>query len=231
MKYYRCPHCGEPGISALYKNLMARTHYLFINMRFEDIIQKDKGEICSCCNKPYVLRPRYSTSLYVLTYILARFVFPVAWIIASLIVENRVDLFLGIMMFLFSPAVIYGVGCLPKLLCAPVASDKETLQKIDRLSNVSVELLEIAKNIHNYDIHAIKFDAKTENIRFKETFFHERVPIMFFKKKRAQVSRVEAYIIKKEFVPDDVLFVGSSFSIIDLKGTVIGRGKIHKIYQ
>ncbi len=231
MKYYRCPHCGEPGISALYKNLMARTHYLFINMRFEDIIQKDKGEICTYCNKPYVLRPRYSSSLYVLTYILARFIFPVAWIIAAIIIEGRVDVFLGILMILFFPAAIWGMRCLPKLLCAPVASDKETLQKIDRLSNVSVELLEIAKNIHNYDIHVIKFDAKTENMRFKEAFDKEQVPIMFLKKTRAQTTPIEAFIIKKEFVPEDLLFVGSTFSIIDTKGTIIGKGKIHKIYQ
>ncbi len=54
---------------------------------------------------------------------------------------------------------------------------------------------------------------------------------MFLKKTRKQITPIEAYIIKKEFVPDDLLFVGSSFSIIDTNGTVIGKGRVKKIYE
>lgn len=229
MKYYRCPHCGELGISAFYKNTQAKTHYNFLTATFEDLLKNDKGEICKCCNKPYVLRPRYSSTLYVLTYV-GIIIYNIAMLIASLIVAAN-TYYLGFYLTPIMMVASFSFYWIPKLLCAPVASDKETLQKLDRLSNVSVELLEISKNIHNYDIHVIKFDAKTENIRFKEAFAKGLVPIMFLKKTRAQITPIEAYIIRKEFVPDELLFVGSSFSIVDTKGNIIGKGKIHKIYQ
>ncbi len=225
MKYYRCPHCGEPGISAFYKNTQAKSHFI----SFEDILKNDKGEVCKCCNKPYVIRPRYSILLYVLAVIGVMLV-PILWFVLSVVLAGFDNLLL-IPLILLMPVVALAVFWLPKLMCAPLPADNDTLSKIDRLSNVSVELLEIAKNIHNYDIHAIKFDAKTENIRFKEAFTKEQVPIMFLKKTRAQITPIEAYIIKKEFVPDELLFVGSSFSIVDVGGTIIGKGRIHKIYQ
>ncbi len=229
MKYYRCPHCGEPGISAFYKNTQAKTHYNFLTIAFEDLLKNDSGEICKYCNKPYVIRPRYSILLYVLAVIGVMLV-PILWFVLSVVLAGFDNLLL-IPLILLMPVVALAVFWLPKLMCAPLPADNDTLSKIDRLSNVSVELLEIAKNIHNYDIHAIKFDAKTENIRFKEAFTKEQVPIMFLKKTRAQITPIEAYIIKKEFVPDDLLFVGSGFSIVDTKGTIIGKGKIHKIFQ
>ncbi len=229
MKYYRCPYCGEPGINAFYKNTQAKTHYNFLTATFEDLLKNDKGEVCKYCNKPYVIRPRYHWTPFVLS-IIAVSLLPFAHMALSIFTLNR-NSALGVLMILMIPAITIAIVRLPKLMCMPVPADKETMQKIDVISNVSVELLEIAKNIHNYDIHAIKFDAKTGNVRFKETFTKEQVPTMFLKKTRAQVSIVEAYIIKKEFVPDDLLFVGSGFSIIDTKGTIIGKGKIHKIYQ
>ena len=224
MKYYRCPHCGEPGISAFYKNIEAKTHYNFLTATFEDLLKNDKGEVCKYCNKPYVISPRYHWTPFILLSIAVCLV-PFALIALSIYTG------LGVLLVLLTPVITFAAACLTKLTCMPLPADKETMEKIDVMSNVSVELLEIAKNIHNYDIHAIRFDKRTENVRFKETFTKGLVPIMFLKKTRAQVSIIEAYIIKKEFVPDELLFVGSSFSIIDTKGTIIGKGRIHKIYK
>ncbi|MBE7027120.1 MAG: hypothetical protein E7410_06150 [Ruminococcaceae bacterium] len=229
MKYYRCPHCGEPGISAFHKNIHAKTHYNMATASFEDLLKDDKGEVCIYCNKPYVISPRYHWTPFVLLSIAACLA-PFVILFLSIFAFHR-NAGLAILMILLIPVITLAMSYLLKLPCAPLPADKDTMKKINVMSNVSVELLEIAKNIHNYDIHAIKFDAKTENVRFKEAFTHERVPVMFLKKTRAQVSIVEAYVIKKEFVPDELLFVGSSFSIIDTKGTVIGKGRIHKIFQ
>ncbi len=229
MKYYRCPHCGEPGISALYKNTFAKTHYNLLNIKFEDLLRNDNGEVCKYCKKMYVIRPRYNSTHYVLAYV-GMMIFNIAILIANLYFAKNSHY----LSYYLTPVILapfFGTYWIPKLMCAPLPADKKTMKKIDIMSNVSVELLEIAKNIHNYDIHAIKFDAKTYNIRFKEVFNKEQVPIMFLKRTRAQISPIEAYIIKKEFVPEDLLFEGSTFSIIDTKGTVIGKGKIRKILQ
>ena len=222
MKKYRCPCCGEECITFANKNFCYRPrHYLYLQM--------DKsGNICPECGGLFKIYHKPRVRLCVEAIIL----------IASL--------FLGIYLTVFrSPifAIIILVSAfLFPYLILPLMSIDLPIVKYNRANyhketkftilkpNAVVDLQQSKGKINNLDIYGIKFDRKTNNVRFHEAFTNDLVPVVFHKKDKKQEGETEVTIMKKEFIPDDLLFYGSEFTVID-NGKEIASGLLVSVYE
>ncbi len=229
MKRYRCPNCGEPSIDAFTKNTIHLHKY---NQSFLRRINKEEmWEICHDCNKPYTIRAPYrNIGFKIFEVIIVIILFTILLVLGLLTARFKVLIIPFIFcVLIIVPAFVFGISYLENSKCNAVEVDADTHRLIEPIPNVLVDLEEIAKDIHNYDIHSLKFDTNTYNVVFLERFKDRLVPIMFLKNTKEQITPIAAKIIRIEFLPQELLFVGSKFKIIDTSGNIIGKGKIHKI--
>lgn len=222
MKKFRCPHCGEEGIPFIYKYIGAEMVYGDFEM--EEHFRPEKGRNCTECNKPLAIRPRYNTLWFWALVILPLCMIPLHILLSFLHIVSFGWIVLVFPLSLILCSVILVTGC------GYITVDSRHFRRNQPMSNVMLDLTDVKKNIHNYDIYTMKFDARTENYRFAETFKGKMVPVMFYRKKIKQTYPIEAYIIKSEFIPENLFCKGSTFVLYD--GTKeIARGNIKTIFQ
>ncbi|MBQ8606325.1 MAG: hypothetical protein IJ408_06260 [Clostridia bacterium] len=222
MKKFRCPHCGEEGIPFIYKYIGAELTYRDFEM--EEHIRPEKGRNCTKCNKPLAIRPRYNTLWFWALVALPILVLPVYFVLSLMKI-----VFIGWLLPLF-PLMILLSHIILVTGCGYITVDRERFHGNMPMSNVNLELTDVKKSIHNFDIYTLKFDTRTENMRFRETFKGGRVPVVFYRKKMKQTFPIEAFIIKTEFIPENLYCKDSTFTLYDGEKQ-IAKGKIKTIFQ
>ena len=218
MKKYRCPSCGEECITFANKNFCYRIRqFLYLQM--------DKsGNRCPECGGLFKIYHKPRVRLYVEAIIL----------IASLL--------LAIYLTVFRNPIYAIIVLLFPYLILPLMSIDLPIVKYNRANyhnetkftvpepNAVVNLQHSKGKINNLDIYGIRFHKKANTVRFHETFTNDLVPVVFHKKDKKQEGETEVTIMKKEFIPGELLFYGSKFTVID-NGKEIASGFIQTVYE
>lgn len=110
------------------------------------------------------------------------------------------------------------------------ADNREGMEFVLPEPNAKVIIKRSTGKIRHLYIYGIKFDRKTNNARFHEAFTNDLVPVVFHKKDKKQEGETEVTIMKKEFIPDELLFYGSEFTVMD-NGKEIASGLIVSVYE
>lgn len=219
MKKYRCPCCGEECITLRdkifsYEIKNSRARYANFD-----------GNRCPLCNGVFLPKKRYKNSL-----------------LSKIILILTFILFLYSLYLVFFVSTNYALIYLPlaivfPLIIAPIFSINRALTMYDREKHEHIipqvnAIFLIDKNIDkidNLDIYAIKFQTKTNIVRFHEAFTNDLVPVVFHKHTKNQRGELEVTIMKMKFIPENLLIKGSKFTIVD-NGEEIATGKITTVY-
>ncbi len=222
MKKYRCPCCGEECITFANKNFCYRLrHYLYMQMDMS-------GNKCPECGGLFKIYHKSGVRICVEAIIII-----VSLLLAIYLTVFRSPIYAIIVLL---SAILFPYLILPLMsIDLPIVKynranyHKETRFTVPK-PNAVVNLQQSKRKINNLYIYGIRFYKKTNTVRFHEAFTNDLVPVVFHKKDKKQEGETEVTIMKKEFIPDDLLFYGSEFTVID-NGKEIASGLLVSVYE
>ena len=231
MKKRRCPVCGKECVTL--RNIF-RCYAL--HDKYSYIRDRDGGK-CPECGGLFLPYPKPGVGRYIAQAAVG------AIIIASVLLAvfvSSVYLLIMFPLFFLIPLVIL-----------PLISAKEPLVRFKRgdytdyreyiipKPNARVIMKRGSGEINDLDIFGLRFDEKTRAARFREAFTDGLVPAVFHKgrKKREcepeivlNEGELEVTIMDMKFIPEDLLFCGSGFTVMD-NGKEIASGLIVSVYE
>ena len=217
MKKYRCPCCGEECIT------LSNKIFCYQASNGKNAWVDISGNRCPECGEIFKIFPQPCIRLYIEVAIVILFLLFMIYLIAF--VNSLYSLLVLLFAFLY-PMVI-----------APLLSINLPIVKYSRKdkkfivpeSNAKLMLKDPVAKFNHLDIYGLQFHLKTKNVKFHETFTNGLVPVVFHKNGREQQAELKVTIIKTEFIPKELLFEGSEFTVID-NGKEFATGKITKVY-
>jgi len=216
LKKYRCPYCGEECIPLIDKCICIEWKTSFYVLK--------QGNACRRCNNHFGKRYIYKWCDYVFpwAYLLIFGLFGLTYLNISV---------LAIIFLVYSFSLILVILPLVEYIFTEVTQfDQEKLKSYTLPPNAEIEISTDKIRIRNLSILGIKFNKKTNVVRFHETFTNDLVPVVFYKGNKKQQGKLKVTIMKMEFIPKDLLFEGSEFTVID-NGKEIATAKIIKVYE
>lgn len=225
MKKYRCPCCGEECITLRQK--IYCSHY---DPRGYKSVKDSYGTRCPDCGGMYENYLKSRAKLYYISLVISSAVFlPLVFLtlFVNTIYAGPLALYFLLHIFIIVPLLNIS---LPLVKYKHTEDDREVMEYVVPEPNAKVIIKRSTGKINNLDIYGIKFDRKTNNVRFHEAFTNDLVPVVFHKKDKKQEGETEVTIMKKEFIPDDLLFYGSEFTVID-NGKEIASGLLVSVYE
>ena len=221
MRKYRCPCCGRECIPTLLK--IYSTFQIGRRGRVNSAI----GETCPDCGGRFIIKHRQPVGTLMT---LAQFAIVLLAFSGALWLT-----FNGYPFFALSPLVLmtffYYTIPLANLMYPIVkrnTGDGLLLYDIPE-GNARVKFGKPRKKLRPLDIYGAKFDRPTENVRFHETFMDGMVPIVILKEPKWK-GQPNVQLMKREFVPDELLAPGALFTVYD-NGRAIVRGRIEKTFE
>lgn len=205
MKKYRCPYCGEECITSYDISRACRSNKIIDAVRTVGVIMffvLMVLDVIFACASHLSVNETIGMVLFVSTCA----VFPL--LLISLII-------------MFIHRGIVGVAL---VRCPGEESFYES-------QNAHVMLTGSCVKIKNSGIYGLKFDIRVRERRFLETFKNELVPAVFHREgKSRNRGPINVELMKRDFIPKELLRVGSSFAVWD-NGKVIGHGMITEILE
>ena len=215
-KLYRCPHCGEKGISYLSRIVSKLPH------RTSDEVFGDYELRCSECGGICWTSDKHSAIGCFMR--IAMVLCAVAAVVTVLFRPDKSGLILAFLGFMLLINLIYGIF---NELCSPIFMKDEEGNFLSFVPNTKAEIGH-SKYLKPYGIYRLKFEGKSNNHKFNERFKGGMVPAQIAPVKK-QKGVYNLRIIDKRFVPDEVLFEGAEFLVEDIDGIFICKGKITKL--
>ena len=188
------------------------------------------GTRCPDCGGMYENYLKSRAKLYYISLVISSAVFlPLVFLtlFVNTIYAGPLALYFLLHIFIIVPLLNIS---LPLVKYKHTEDDREVMEYVVPEPNAKVIIKRSTGKINNLDIYGIKFDRKTNNVRFHEAFTNDLVPVVFHKKDKKQEGETEVTIMKKEFIPDDLLFYGSEFTVID-NGKEIASGLLVSVYE
>lgn len=217
MKKYRCPCCGEECIT------LRNKIFCYQASNGKNAWADISGNRCPECGGIFKIFPKPCVRLYIEVAIVLLFLLFMLYLIffINTIYTLIVLLFAFLYPFLIAPLLSIDLPI--------VKYNREEKKFIIPEHNAKVTLKRLTEKVNHLDIYGIKFNQKTNNVRFHETFTNDLVPVVFHKDSKKQQGKSEVTIMKMDFIPKELLFEGSEFTVID-NGKEIATGKITKVY-
>lgn len=219
MRKFRCPHCGEKTIT-VFDRVAARSNDY--NRPFRPTVT-----FCKDCNgwSRSLPKTRKLISFRILALVLTLAAMIVSWFVFT---TAMAYVCCGALLLGF---IIYNVIDLLYEPLIPVVLDEGVSKAFswkvpDRNAVFTVN---DSKDIKPYFVYGVKFEAKTENQRFKERFTDGLVPVVFHERRKGS-NVFEVRIIGKKFVPEELLHIGSEFLVED-NDQFICRGTVSQIFK
>ena len=220
MRKFRCPHCGEKTIS-----YFDRFCGKFTGGYHKGIYSYDRLS-CKACGAQCTARSS-STIVFIICLLILALV--IIGLVTYLLGNTKISLrmlvaaaVLGIIPFTASVFVNPLIGINPDGKTTPSGS-------VDYKSPNAKVSVNSNRGIRSYWIYGVKFEGNTENAKFHERFKDGLVPVVFHEKRKGS-NAFEVRIIDKEFVPEELLHVGSEFLVED-NNQFICRGKVTGIFE
>ena len=223
MRKYRCPYCGEEGITA------SKKAFQFNTPRARRGLQMKYG--CPSCDKKYMLQQRYPLSqgsgllsiALSISLLLSAALFIIAVLFENYSVIFTLTFFVFVIMLIVMP--LWNLK-----ICGITQFNDAIQQNVLLPPNATVELTTSTRRIDNLDILGVRFSEKTRKVRFAEAFRGEIVPVVFYKKSKDQAPPLQVTFMKAEFIPAELLHEGAQFTVVD-NGEDIATGTIVKLLQ
>ena len=208
MKKYRCPNCGEECLS---------WHDRCYGARSKSYFSKNHG-ICHECNRGFIAKYREPliTSLFVLGL-------TILFLLVLLLFIWFQNIYGFLLLFLYT--IVIGVLAIVNSPFSAIIQYDEDTGCIMPIPNGKVTIHQATGRIRNLDIFGIKFCQATKNVKFNEAFTNQLVPVVFHIQNEVTNHPIRVTIIKREFVPAELLYEGSRFIVID-NGKEIATGVI-----
>ena len=220
MKKYRCPCCGEECITL-------RKRFFIYNL--SSPIHDYSGSSCPECGGRFIPYEKSAIKSYI------EYAFLIAFLLALLYLTIFVSaiyvLIIIAYLLLLLPLVIFPILKIKLPIVGFRRADYSARREYILPEHNSKVMIELTNGkIKDLGIYGIRFDKKTNNTRFHETFTNDLVPVVFHKKDKKQGGETEVTIMEKEFIPGELLFYGSKFTVID-NGKEIASGFIQTVYE
>lgn len=219
MRKFRCPHCGAKTIT--YGERFA-SHFTGYRKYY---VTRHHRMACEKCGG---MSMTSSTSNFV--GVIAIIVLLISFIMfIFMFIAPKICLWLCLSIF-----VLLGILITIDVFTSPlVGIDPSGFEKFNGISehspaNASV-LVNSNRDIRPYWIYGVKFEVNTENAKFHDRFKDGLVPVVFHEKRKGS-NAFEVRIIGKEFVPEELLHVGSEFLVED-NDKFICRGKVTGVFE
>lgn len=225
MKKYRCPCCGEECITLRQK--IYCSHY---DTHGYASVKDSHGTRCPDCGGMYENYLKARVKLYYIELVIFSAIFlPLVFLtlFVNTLYAGALALYFLLLVFLIVPLLNIS---LPIVKYKNREDDPEVMEYVVPEPNAKVIIKRSTGKIRHLYIYGIKLDRKTNNARFHEAFTNDLVPVVFHKKDKKQEGETEVTIMKKEFIPDDLLFYGSEFTVID-NGKEIASGLLVSVYE
>lgn len=207
MNKYRCPDCGE-------ECLTWKQRYYFGGRYNQRRIHQ-----CNACDRYFVSYQKNKLGSGLFTFFITIPFLPLFY----LPFINGFFIFLLLLylyFFNFAFSAIRNV-----LFGAIIQYDEDKEERIMPIPNAEITLNQLSGKIRSLDIFGIKFCQETKNVRFGEAFTGNLVPVVFHDKSEETSQPMRITIMKKEFIPAELLKEGSPFVIIN-NGKEIAAGYI-----
>lgn len=208
-KKLRCPHCGRETIT------FGDRWFSFSASNGRNNSINTYGAKCPECGGVYSYiglnkQKKYIEAsmillVYAYLFYLTFFVNPM-FVILMVAVALMVSLLIFPLTSLFQPIVVY---------------DRESKQRVIPEANAAVSL-DKHVSIKKLMIYGVMTENAAGNVQLTKCFERGIFAAMFLESKQESVWQV--YIIKKEFVPDEVLQSGQRFTLT-FKGEEVGQGQ------
>lgn len=218
MKKFRCPNCGAECLTIADKCYSGYKGYY--NRR---TIKRLIARSCTRCFAYYLLKIKrpLAYTLYQLV------IFTAPFIICILFDVNKVGFIICYLlsMLFFVPLISVDLGNV--LFANFIIYDKELDIRIPPMPNGSVIITKSMRRIYKLDVYGAKFfkdiESTIEQDKFRKEFTDGLVPILFHERGKNQPINIT--ILRKEYVPTELIYEGSEFVLID-NGKEIASGYI-----
>ncbi len=211
---YRCPHCGEKGIS--YSDRL----FACLPRRTGDNAFGDYDLKCRKCNGKCWTG---SANTIIGNIISCLMVGSIPLSMGILFVTKNSWACFAVLFTAIFIKVIYNIF---DEFSGPVFMMDEEGNCLSFMPNTKAEI-EQCKYLKAYGIYRLKFKNETENHKFIERFQDGMVPAQIAPSDKDKGVH-DLRIIGRDFVPDEVLFEGAEFEVEDIDGIFITKGKITK---
>lgn len=233
MKIHRCPHCGNKAFTnAEYRKFKYRRGEIYLDNRLRVVVPKLSSLKCPHCEQYSGFNTPLSSKQKVAKRNTALFVISIALICALLIIRRFFEpaslpfsisfIVLGIGLWICDLFMENGrvfVGCGPEFE-APIPI---------RRTQVRVKITN-PKKVKSPAVYGIVFDKVCDNKTFKQTFYKQTVPAEF-RQSDTDPSVYDLYLFNREAIPDELISVGSGFSVEGLSGKFVSHGVVDKVYE
>lgn len=233
MKKYRCPYCGEEGIS-LWQKYNAydppnkgETFGSFDGNRSYLIEHSHRGwrrQFSFCKNCHNLLRNHYTNKLGHYTYLCLIFI-PILIFIALAIWHNPLFI-IAILSYVFI-LVEFVLLPLDSILLCNYTCCSDNLEAYMPKANAKIEIIDAKKQIKNLSVLGVRFSKNTTDRKFHEAFENDIIPAIFFKKSKICY---EVRFMKTKFIPVNLYTVNAEFTVID-NGKEVAKGMISEIFE